>query len=329
MRKLIITKNETILRNLHRITAKQAHVCSLEVAETTEDFLKRDDIKRFDVIMITGNDKLKAIDDIRARLPQANLILINDEDEIVQEADVMKIVDLPITEEEFIDIFEEVAYIINNNPSENVVISCFKALSFKRNIQSRAPIEIKWRTNKAKELFSYLLVNANSFQSKKTIQQMFWRDLSEKSVTQQLYSTVYEIRKTIEKNNIPVEIVNSADKYMLKLENTWIDYKVFEDQLKSIRDVTEENSEYMKDILDLYTGHLFESEEYGWAFNKSEELRFLWIIYMEKLRDFYVDQGSIHEAIMLNLNMRQQLPNNKMVEDNLNNLYSLIGEPGI
>src|SRR5699024_7278266 len=97
MKKLIITKNETILHNLHRITTKKAHVCSLEVAETTEDFLKRDDIKRFDVIMITGNDKLKAINDIRARLPKANLILINDENEIVQEADVMKIVDLPIT----------------------------------------------------------------------------------------------------------------------------------------------------------------------------------------------------------------------------------------
>ncbi len=309
--------------------AKRAHLYSINEAETVDEFLQRDDIKRYDLILIAGNDKLKAIDDIRAELPKANIILINDEEEIVTEADVIKIVNLPITEQEFIEVFEESTFIIENNPSENVVISGFTSLSFKKNINSRVPIEIKWRTMKAKELFSFLLMNSNQFLSKKTIQDMFWSDLSEKSVTQQLYSTVYEIRKTIENNNIPVEIVNSADKYMLKKEDAWVDYQVFEAQLKQINDVTEKNWTNVRDILDLYTGHLFEAEEYDWAFNKREELRFLWIIYMEKLRDFYVDNEKINEAIMLNLKMRQNLPNNKLVKENLNELYSLIGEPGI
>src|SRR5690625_7241839 len=107
------------------------------------------------------------------------------------------------------------------------------------------------------------------------------------------------MRNTIEKNNIPVEIINSEDKYMLKEENAWVDYKVFKKQLNQINEVTEKNHIRVKHILDLYTGHLFGTENYEWAFNKREELRFLWMIYMEKLSDFYVEQGKIHEALML------------------------------
>lgn len=329
MNKIIISKNSNTINDFHKIIAKRAQLYSVSEAETVIEFLNRDDIKRFDLILIAGNDKVKAVEDIRAKLPNANIILINDQDEIITEADVIKIVDLPITEEKIIEILEESTFIIENNPSENVIISCFESLTFKNNINSEVPIEIKWRTMKAKELFSFLLMNSNAFQSKKVIQDMFWSDLNEKSVTQQLYSTIYEIRKTIDKNNIPVEIINSADKYMMKIENAWVDYKEFEGKLKQIDDITERNFKNVRDILDLYTGHLFEAEEYDWAFNKREELRFLWIIYMEKLREFYVEKGKINEAIMLNLKMNQFLPNNQLVKDNLNELYSLIGEPGI
>src|SRR5699024_261044 len=257
MNKIIISNSSYTINRFYKLMAKRAHLYTLSEAETTEEFLLRDDIKRFDVILIAGNDKLQAVDAIKAKLPKANIILINDQEEVIEEADVIDIVTAPMSEEKFLEVFKEAEVLIDRNPSENVIITGFKSLSFKYNLSSQAligvnwrtdkkkkllmyintsenviitgfkslsfkynlssqaPIGVNWRTAKAKELFAYLLVNCNEFQSKRTIGNMFWSELSEKSVTQQLYSTIYEIRKTIENYHIPVEIINSEDTYML------------------------------------------------------------------------------------------------------------------
>src|SRR5699024_2973420 len=159
--------------------------------ETTEEFLLRDDIKRFDVILIAGNDKLQAVDAIKAKLPKANIILINDQEEVIEEADVIDIVTAPMSEEKFLEVFKEAEVLIDRNPSDNFIITGFKSLSFKYNLSSQAPIGVNWRTAKAKELFAYLLVICNKCKSNRTNANMFCSKLSEKSVTQQLYSTIY------------------------------------------------------------------------------------------------------------------------------------------
>src|SRR5699024_2519343 len=135
---------------------------------------------------------------IKAKLPKANIILINDQEEANEEADVIEIETAPVSEEKCQEEFKEAEVLIDRKPSENVIITGFKSLSFKYNLSSQAPIGVSWRTAKAKKLFAYLLIKRNEQQIKRTIGNMFWSELSEKSVTQQLYSTIYEIRKTIE-----------------------------------------------------------------------------------------------------------------------------------
>lgn len=328
MKIMIISEDSKIINNFNQVIGEYAHLYTINESPSVNAFLERKDINKFDLIFIVSKDKVHAIERIKAKLPKANLILINGEDKVSDHADILRTVSLPLTEKEIRAVLNESEFILKNNPSENMIISCFKSLTFKNNAHSKVPIEIKWRTMKAEELFAYLLLNSNEFQSKKVIQEEFWNDLREKSSTQQLYSSIYEIRKTIEKYKIPVEIINSADKYMLKNENAWVDYHVFEEHLKQINEVTERNYERVKRILAFYTGHLFEAEEYEWAFYKREKLRFLWLIYMKKLCDFYVDKGNVNEAIILNLRMNKHLPNNKMVKNSLNELYALIGEPG-
>src|SRR5699024_9276786 len=116
------------------------------------------------------------VDAIKAKLPKANIILINDQEEVIEEADVIDIVTASMSEEKFLEVFKEAEVLIDRNPSENVIITVFKSLSFKYNLSSQAPIGVNWRTAKAKELFAYLLVNCNEFQSKRTIGNMFWSE---------------------------------------------------------------------------------------------------------------------------------------------------------
>src|SRR5699024_9984520 len=205
MNKIIISNSSYTINRFYKLMAKRAHLYTLSEAETTEEFLLRDDIKRFDVILIAGNDKLQAVDAIKAKLPKANIILINDQEEVIEEADVIDIVTAPVSEEKFLEVFKEAEVLINRNPSENVIITGFKSLSFKNNLSSEAPMIVNLLVVKAIEMFVYLLIDCHEFHSKRTIGNMFWSELSEKSVTQQLYSTIYEIRKTIEIYHIPVE----------------------------------------------------------------------------------------------------------------------------
>src|SRR5699024_5877897 len=148
------------------------------------------DSKRFELMLIAGTDKLQGAEAIKGKLPKANTILIDEQEEGSEEADVTEIVTAAGGEEKFLEVLKEAEVSIDRNPSENVSITGFKSLSFKYNLSSQAPIGVNWRTAKAKELFAYLLVNCNEFQSKRTIGNMFWSELSEKSVTQQLYSTI-------------------------------------------------------------------------------------------------------------------------------------------
>src|SRR5699024_8072271 len=152
--KMIISKSLNTSNKLHHMIGKQAYLYSVIETKTVQEFLVRDDIKRYDLIIIAGNDKIKGVDDIKNKLRKEKKIIIlsKEQEEIVKEADVIKILNVPFSETEFLDIIEESKFIIEKNPSENTIISCFKSLTFKNNINSEVPIEIKWRTMKAKEL---------------------------------------------------------------------------------------------------------------------------------------------------------------------------------
>src|SRR5690625_6601409 len=95
MNKIIISNSSYTINRFYKLMAKRAHLYTLSEAETTEEFLLRDDIKRFDVILIAGNDKVQAVDAIKAKLPIANIILIKDQEVVNKVTDVIDIVNAP------------------------------------------------------------------------------------------------------------------------------------------------------------------------------------------------------------------------------------------
>src|SRR5699024_12304743 len=127
---IIISNSSYTINRFYKLMAKRAHLYTLSEAETTEEFLMRDDIKRFDLILIAGNDKLQAVDAIKAKLPKANIILINDQEEGIEEADVSDIVTAPMREVKFLEVFREAEVLIDRNRSENVIITGLQSLSF-------------------------------------------------------------------------------------------------------------------------------------------------------------------------------------------------------
>src|SRR5699024_35337 len=129
--KMIISKSLNTSNKLHNMIAKHAYLYSVNETETVQEFLVRNDIKRYDIIIIAANDKLKAIENNKNKLQKTNIIFINDKEENVKEANVNKNLNVTFRETEFLDIIEEYKFIIEKNPRENTIISCFKSLTFK------------------------------------------------------------------------------------------------------------------------------------------------------------------------------------------------------
>src|SRR5690625_3216374 len=120
--KMIISKSLNTSNKLHHMIAKHAYLYSVNETETVQEYLVRDDIKRYDLIIIAENDKLKAVEDIKNKLPKANIILINDQEDIVKEADVIKILNIVCSETVFFDIIEDIKIIIVIYPIEYTII---------------------------------------------------------------------------------------------------------------------------------------------------------------------------------------------------------------
>src|SRR5699024_12646283 len=92
MNKIIISNSSYTINRFYKLMAKRAHLYPLSEVETTEECLLRDDIKRFEVILIAGNDKLKAVDAIKAKFRTEKIILINDQEKMIEESDDIDIV---------------------------------------------------------------------------------------------------------------------------------------------------------------------------------------------------------------------------------------------
>src|SRR5699024_11907828 len=128
--KMIISKSLNTSNKLHHMIAKHAYLYSVNETETVQEFLVRDDIKRYDLIIIAGNDKLKAVEDIKNKLPKANIILINDKEEIVKEADVIKILIVTFSETVFLVIIVELKLIIELIHIDNTLFLYFTLIIF-------------------------------------------------------------------------------------------------------------------------------------------------------------------------------------------------------
>lgn len=128
--------------------------------------------------------------------------------------------------------------------------------------------EINWRTRKAKELFAYLWIHKNSPVNKyKIIDAVFFdKDLSRASTL--LHTTIYQIRKSLDRLGFPKGIVYSDENYSLQIS---IESDL--DRLSDILDLEAYTHRNIEDILSIYKGDVLEEEGYQWAIGIQEDIR--------------------------------------------------------
>lgn len=140
---------------------------------------------------------------------------------------------------------------------------------------------IKWRTNKVKELFAYLIFKNGKFISKAELIELLFYGIDKKKAQNSLYVTMSYLRKQLEDFGIDINSILVKDNYTLEIAPGVCDFVDFHRFLHkySSCEVEDENINEYEKIVELYKGEYLEEEEYLWAYevrthlhNKYEEM---------------------------------------------------------
>lgn len=147
--------------------------------------------------------------------------------------------------------------------------------------------KINWITSKSKELFAFLLINRNRWVNKWAIIEALWPDSESEKSLQNLYTTVFRLKKSLKDNNLDARLENNEGNYQIVLDDLFCDWYVFEDFYHLLPSVTSETVAEYESILSLYIEDLFGSCDWLWSIVYREECYNQYYFLVEKLAKYY------------------------------------------
>lgn len=146
---------------------------------------------------------------------------------------------------------------------------------------------IKWRAEKTRELFAFLLQNKGRDISKEELLDQLWTEDDPEKAIRQLYNGIYYIRKALEEYGVDSSIINIGSIYNLKLGPVDFDAKRFHEFEKGNR---AEGIEELEKLEALYTGDYLEGDYYPWADLERERLSKLYLQCLIKLSEKFMEE---------------------------------------
>ena len=125
---------------------------------------------------------------------------------------------------------------------------------------------LKWRTEKTKELFAFLLYDHGRGRSKEELLYKLWTEDDPEKAIRQLYNGIYYIRKALEDYGVDRDMIYVDTDYRLRLGPVFIDV----DRFRELENSTNETD--LEEMQKLYCGPYFQGEDYEWAQLEQERL---------------------------------------------------------
>jgi two-component system LytT family response regulator len=132
------------------------------------------------------------------------------------------------------------------------------------------PLKVNWITAKVEELFALLVSEPSGRISKWRIMDLLWQELEPKKAQQNLYTTVFRLKKALKEADIQASVENEAGVYRLILANVTCDWYEFErggEKDASLEDWPVEQTER---AIESYRGDLFGERAYPWSLWRRE-----------------------------------------------------------
>ncbi|WP_281274595.1 response regulator [Brevibacillus nitrificans] len=203
-------------------------------------------------------------------------------------------------------------------------IHCFQSLQIE--VAGDGLQTIRWRTAKAQELFAFLIHRRGKPVRKDYLLELFWTDMEWKKGYSLLYTTVYQIRKTLERLGIGLKITNHEDGYLLELGGISLDVEEWESQLRSLPPISEDSLSKHMELIEQYRGDYFAEYDYLWAESERQRLRADWYDHAMQVGRYLVGEREYPKAIALYLRLLQFLPHLEELHFTLMQLYDTVGD---
>ena len=175
---------------------------------------------------------------------------------------------------------------------------------------------LAWRTQKSKELFAYLWDEKHRAISKDLIIETIFPDREMEKASAILHTTVYQLRKSLERAGYLNGITYINESYQLDLP---VDSDC--EDLNEIMAMKTYNDEDIKKILKIYKGGFFE-EGYHWAIEKQQSYKQLIISILGEFAEKQVEKGRLDLIIKVSLDKAYELdPFNESIVEAMINYY--------
>jgi len=310
--KAILVDDEPLALNL--LKQQLSEVSSIDIVETFNSFALEENYELLELINVVfldiempGINGLNLAEQIVEVNPQLLIVFVTAYNEYAVEAFelnaldyLLKPVDQDRLEKTLKRIEEQVTYrTLDFLPrTETLNINLCRELKISTAVKDKQLKKIRWRTQKTQELFIYLLYHAGETVPKAKLAELLWPEHEQERAFSQLYTAIYNIRKTLAPYKYHLAIESVYEGYTLLRNNIVVDIIEWENQIKELPPLQIETIAKYESVMRLYTGPFLDAYEYSWADPERFRLGLLWLDYATQLADFYKFEKSIEKAIM-------------------------------
>lgn len=202
----------------------------------------------------------------------------------------------PVTKERFKKTISRLNIEKKDNKKELLSVVSLGKLKF---FYQKEEIKIDWPTLKTEELFLYLLINRGEFVKSSKITENLWTDKIPQKAANNLYTTVYSLRKVFNNLGFKKLILSKRGYYKLNFEKIYWDVLQFENVVKEIINNSEVqlNENKIKQLKDLYKGELLENKDYRWLYSFRAKLKQKYKKSAYNIIDYYEKNDKWEEAL--------------------------------
>ncbi|WP_235885906.1 response regulator [Paenibacillus cymbidii] len=322
MKAILVDDEMLALRDLERQLQK---IGGIEVADKFQDGASaleaapgiQPDVVFLDIDMPEMNG-VELAERIQELLPRTEIVFVTAYEEFAVKAFELNAIDYvlkPVHSERLVRTIarlssrKEAADEEDTPEDKPTLIRCFQCLQ----IDFAEPESIPWRTSKSQELFAYLIHRRTQPVRKDALLDLLWPEADLKRGYTQLYTAIYQIRKTLTARGIDIQIGNHEKGYLLHLNGLKLDVDEWERGLQQAPPLTADTLAQHMALVDLYRGDYLAEYDYLWAEGERERLRRAWLGHTMQVGKFLTETRALSEAVALYGRMKRLLPHAEQV----------------
>lgn len=267
LKAIIIDDERPAIRELEYLLTSYQNIMILGKYTNPEMALKEIESKKPNVIFLDINmPQINGMDlasEITNMDPKADIIFVTAYDSYAVEAFDINATDYllkPIKKERLEQTIKKiVAKHSIFDSGRKLIIKSFGDLRI--SWEDHAPI--KWRTEKTKELYAFLLHNCGKSVSKYEIIDAVWPHTDPEKAEHQLHNGIYYIRRKLEEYGIPRNSILLSGNYCLTLFNVHFDRAFVDEYL--YKNINSLPLNVLQRLEEEYSGSYFDQYDWPWA----------------------------------------------------------------